>query len=108
MATTQSAIQKPQRTFLRKGQGLARFKGKSASSKARAQNQEAASQASTVPQRKDKKAGNAVSNNKPSGGPVAQSRVSSIAVIKAPCVNQFSSKNIVAGTICPIESNWFQ
>lgn len=82
---TQSPSQKPQRTFLRKGQGLARFKGKSASNKTGTQGQESAGQSVTVQQRKEKKAGNTVSsssqgNNKQSvmsGGPVAQTRVSS-------------------------------
>lgn len=80
----QSASQKPQRTFLRKGQGLARFKGKSASKKTGAQSQESAGRSATVQQRKEKKTGNAVGsssqgNNKQSvtsGGPVLQTRVS--------------------------------
>ena len=81
---TQNASQKPQRTFLRKGQGLARFKGKSASNKTGAQSQELAGQPASVQQRKEKKTGNAVSSSSQvndkqsvnSGGPVAQTRVS--------------------------------
>lgn len=76
--------QKPQRTFLRKGQGLARFKGKSASNKTGVQNWVSAGQSATVQQRKEKKTGNAVGNSSQgndkqivtSGGPVAQTRVS--------------------------------
>lgn len=81
---TQNASQKPQRTFLRKGQGLARFKGKSASNKTGAQSQESAGQFAPVQQRKEKKTGNAVGNSSQGndkqivtgGGLVAQTRVS--------------------------------
>lgn len=81
---TQNASQKPQRTFLRKGQGLARFKGKSASNKTGAQSKVSAGQPASVQQRKEKKTGNAVSSSSQandkqifhSGGPVAQTRVS--------------------------------
>ncbi|XP_078360900.1 uncharacterized protein LOC144645268 isoform X2 [Oculina patagonica] len=91
---TQSPSQKPQRTFLRKGQGLARFKGKSASNKTGTQGQESAGQSVAVQQRKEKKAGSAVSgtsqgNNKQSsmsGGPVAQTRVTRKVASKSPQV----------------------
>ena len=81
---TQTASQKPQRTFLRKGQGLARFKGKSTSNKTGAQSQESSGQSASVQHRKEKKTGNAVSSSSQvndkqsvnSGGPVAQTRVS--------------------------------
>lgn len=81
---SRNASQKPQRTFLRKGQGLARFKGKSASNKTGVQNRVSAGQSATVQQRKEKKTGNAVGNSSQgndkqivtSGGPVAQNRVS--------------------------------
>ena len=83
-ATTQAVNQKPQRAFLRKGQGLARFKGKSTTNKMVGQPQGSASQSTTVPQKKEKKAGNPVpslsqGSNKltvPSGVPVAQGKVS--------------------------------
>ena len=80
---TQSTTQKPQRTFLRKGQGLARFKGKSASAKVITKTQEPAVQLTTAQKKKEKRTGNAVAassqgNNRlggVSGGPVAQSKV---------------------------------
>ena len=80
---TQSTTQKPQRTFLRKGQGLARFKGKSASAKVTTKTQEPAVPLTTAQQKKQKKTGNAVAassqwNSKSggvSGGPVAQTKV---------------------------------
>ena len=81
---TQNASHKPQRTFLRKGQGLARFQGKSASNKTGAMSQESAGQSASVQQRKEKKTGNAVGSSSQGndkqivtgGGPVAQTRVS--------------------------------
>ena len=81
---SQAVNQKPQKTFLRKGQGLARFKGKSTSNKTVGQRQESENRATRVLQIKENKAGNAVPNptqgkNKssvPSGVPVTQGRVS--------------------------------
>jgi len=81
---TQTASQKPQRTFLRKGQGLARFKGKSASNKTGTQSQESGGRSASVQPRKEKKTGNAVGSSSQGngkqivtgGGPVAQTRVS--------------------------------
>ena len=82
-ATTQAVNQKPQRAFLRKGQGLARFKGKSTTNKTVGQPQGSATQSTTIPQKKEKKTGNPVpsvsqGSNKltvPSGLPVAQGKV---------------------------------
>ena len=76
--------QKPQRTFLRKGQGLARFKGKSASNRTVGQPRKPTSQSVTAPKKSEKKTGNVVLNSLSqehrtltveSGGPVAHSRV---------------------------------
>ena len=86
-ATTQTVNQKPQRTFLRKGQGLARFKGKSTINKTVGQPKGSASQATTVPQKKEKKTGNPVPSLSlgsdklavSSGVPVAQGKVNCIA-----------------------------
>ncbi|XP_020628467.1 centromere protein J-like [Orbicella faveolata] len=91
---TQNASQKPQRTFLRKGQGLARFKGKSASNKTGAQSQESAGQFASVQQRKEKKTGNAVGNSSQGndkqivtgGGLVAQTRVTRKVASRSPQV----------------------
>lgn len=84
MTTSQAVNQKPQKTFLRKGQGLARFKGKSTSKKTVGQPQESESQATGVSHTKENKDRNTVPNltqgkNKssvPSGVPVTQGRVS--------------------------------
>ncbi|XP_027055872.1 centromere protein J-like [Pocillopora damicornis] len=91
---TQSTTQKPQRTFLRKGQGLARFKGKSASAKVITKTQEPAVQLTTAQQKKEKRTGNAVAassqgNNKSggvSGGPVAQTKVTRKVASRSPQV----------------------
>ena len=76
--------QKPQRTFLRKGQGLARFKGKSTSDRTVGQPHKPSHQPVVVPKKSEKKTENVVLNSLSqehrilsveSSGPVAHGRV---------------------------------
>ncbi|KAK2574322.1 Centromere protein J [Acropora cervicornis] len=85
--------QKPQRTFLRKGQGLARFKGKSTSDRTVGQPHKPSSQPVVVPKKSEKKTGNVVLNSLSqehrilsveSGGPVAHGRVTRKVASKSP------------------------
>ena len=77
----ENAKQKPQRTFLRKGQGLARFKGKSTSNKLVGLQKQSTNQSSTAPQKKEKKttrnmeSGLPQGSMKPVGVSVSQSQV---------------------------------
>ena len=79
----ENAKQKPQRTFLRKGQGLARFKGKSTSNKPVGLQKQSTNQSSTAPQKKEKKtkssrnmeSGLPQGSIKPVGVSVSQSQV---------------------------------
>ncbi|XP_022789754.1 centromere protein J-like [Stylophora pistillata] len=90
----QSTTHKPQRTFLRKGQGLARFKGKSASAKVVMKTKEPAVHLTTLQQKKGKKTGNPVTASSQvanksggvSGGPVAQSKVTRKVASRSPQV----------------------
>ncbi|XP_068750144.1 centromere protein J-like isoform X3 [Montipora capricornis] len=94
-AESQASPQRPQRTFLRKGQGLARFKGKSASNKTVGQPQRPTGQSVVAPQKKERKTGypflsNSSQENKtptvPIGGAVMQSRVTRKIASKSPQV----------------------
>ena len=102
VAASEATNQKPQRTFLRKGQGLARFKGKSTSNKTVGQPQESVSQFSVVLQKEGKKARNAMPSqpqgssklNVPSGFPVAQAKVSYKPIVQGPVVQKPVNANL--------------